>query len=110
MPTPHCIVDALAKEGAFKGGKLGIVAPAQDKALLEKVILPALKQDKISGTVAIANAPPGDIPAGQAEMDTILERFKSDGVKTILAEGGSIVIGRSASRPDELPTAPGGDE
>ncbi len=60
--------------------------------MLEKVILPALKQDKISGTVAIANAPPGDIPAGQAEMDTILERFKSDGVKTILAEGGSIAL------------------
>ena len=46
--------------------------------------------------------PAGDIPAGEAETDTILERFKADKVKTILAVGGSItLVARSMSSKGE---------
>ena len=85
-------VDALAKDGAFKKGKVGVVAAAVDESTVEQVVLPALKKNKVSPTVAINSAPTGDIPAGEAETDTILERFKSDGVKTILAVGGAITL------------------
>ena len=85
-------VDALAKDGAFKKGKVGVVAAAVDESSVEEVVLPALKKNKVSPTVAINSAPTGDIPAGEAETDTILERFKADGVKTILAVGGAITL------------------
>jgi ABC-type branched-subunit amino acid transport system substrate-binding protein len=85
-------VDALAKDGVFKKGKVGVVAAAVDESTVEQVVLPTLKKNKISPTVAINSAPAGDIPAGEAETDTILERFEADGVKTILAVGGSITL------------------
>jgi ABC-type branched-subunit amino acid transport system substrate-binding protein len=86
------IVDALAKDGVFKKGMVGVVDVAQEKSVVDNVVVPALKKNKVSSTVAILNAPPGDIPAGQAEMDTVLERFKADKVKTILAVGGTPVL------------------
>ena len=91
-PDVALIVDALAKDGVFKKGKVGVVDVAQEKAVVDNVVMPALKKNKVSTTVAILNAPQGDIPAGQAEMDTVLERFKADNVKTILAVGGTGVL------------------
>jgi len=92
-PDIGLIVDALAKDGVFKKGKVGVVDVAQEKSVVDNIVMPALKKNKVSSTeVAILNAPQGDIPAGQAEMDTVLERFKSDGVKTILAVGGTPVL------------------
>lgn len=88
-PDLALIVDALAEDGAFKG-KVGVAAAAVEESSTEDVVLPALKKNKIKYTVAINNAPTGDIPAGEAETDAILERFRADGVKTILAVGGSI--------------------
>ncbi len=83
------IVDALAEDGAFKR-KVGVVAAAVEESSTEDVVLPALEKHKIKATVAINNAPTGDIPAGEAETDAILERFEADGVKTILAVGGTV--------------------
>jgi ABC-type branched-subunit amino acid transport system substrate-binding protein len=85
-------VDALAKEGVFKKGKVGVLAAAVDESTVEKVVVPTLKENNVSPTVAIGNAPAGDIPAGEAETDATLERFKADKVKTILAVGGSITL------------------
>jgi ABC-type branched-subunit amino acid transport system substrate-binding protein len=98
------IVDALAKEGAFKKRKVGVVAAAADESTVDKVVVPTLKKNKVSPTVALNNAPTGDIPAGEAETDTILERFKADGVKTILAVGGSInQVAQRLARTDYRP-------
>ena len=84
------VVDALAKDGAFKNGKVGVVAAAVEKSSTDDVVVPALKRNKISPIVAINNAPTGDIPAGEVETDAILERFKAEKVKTILAVGQTI--------------------
>jgi ABC-type branched-subunit amino acid transport system substrate-binding protein len=92
-PDVGLIVDALAKDGVFKNGKVGVVDVAQEKSVVDNVVMPALKKNKVTSTeTAILNAPQGDIPAGQAEMDTVLERFKTDKVKTILAVGGTGVL------------------
>jgi ABC-type branched-subunit amino acid transport system substrate-binding protein len=98
------IVDALAKDGVFGKGKVGVVDVAQEKSVVDDVVIPALKKNKVSTTVAILNAPPGDIPAGQAEMDTVLERFKTDKVKTILAVGGTgVLVAQRLAKTDYKP-------
>ncbi len=80
-------VDALAADGAFKGGKLGIVVSNDSKPLYDAVVAPALKQHKVSGTVASITATQGDNVAIEREAGAILERFKSDGVNKILVVG-----------------------
>jgi branched-chain amino acid transport system substrate-binding protein len=80
-------VDALTADGAFKGGKLGIVVSNDSKALYDSVVAPALKEHNVSGTVASITATQGDNTAIEREAGAILERFKSDGVNKVLVVG-----------------------
>jgi hypothetical protein len=98
------IIDALAKEGVFKKGKLGIVGASAQKTLIDGVVMPALKRNKVSGTLAIGNAPPGDVPAANAEMDSILERFKANGIKTVLGVGDNgLLVAQRLAKTDYRP-------
>jgi ABC-type branched-subunit amino acid transport system substrate-binding protein len=83
------VMDTLARGGALKG-KLGVVALAtEEKNLLDAQVLPGLKRNGIKGTVAIIDAPLNDVVAGTQQATTIAERFKSDGIKTVLLVGGT---------------------
>jgi ABC-type branched-subunit amino acid transport system substrate-binding protein len=83
------VIDTLATSGALKG-KLGIVTLAADEqSLLHDVVLPALKRNKIKGTSAILDASTTDTVAVTQQAGTFAERFKSDGVKTVLLVGNS---------------------
>jgi ABC-type branched-subunit amino acid transport system substrate-binding protein len=97
-------VDALATAGALKG-KLGIVAIAtEQESQLNDVVVPALKQHKIKGTTAIIDAPPDDPVANTQQASTIMERFKSDGVKTVLLVGGAVnAVTNALSKTDYRP-------
>jgi ABC-type branched-subunit amino acid transport system substrate-binding protein len=84
--TPRAI-DALAKGGALKG-KIGVVAAATEKEnLLDAVVLPSLKRNGIKNTVAIIDAPLSDTVAATQQAGTIAEKFKSEGIKTVLLVG-----------------------
>ena len=97
-------VDALAADGAFKGGKLGIIISNDAKPLYDDVVSPALKQHKVSGTVASITATQGDSVAIEREASAILERFKSEGVNKILVVGQDMLgIGNSLSKTDYRP-------
>jgi len=80
-------IDALAADGAFKGGKLGIIVSNDAGPLYDDVVAPALKKHKVSGTTASITATQGDSVAIQREAGAILERFKADGVNKILVVG-----------------------
>jgi ABC-type branched-subunit amino acid transport system substrate-binding protein len=97
-------IDALAKSGALKG-KLGIVGIADEKiSQLDGVVLPALKRNKLTGTSAIIDAPSSDPVLAVQQATTIMERFKSDGVKTVLLVGGAVTAVVSAlSKSDYRP-------
>ena len=83
------VIDTLAKAGALKG-KVGVVALAtEEKNLLDAQVLPGLKRNGIKNTVAIIDAPLTDTVAGTQQATTIAERFKSDGIKTVLLVGGT---------------------
>ncbi len=84
--TPRA-VDALVKSGDLKG-KIGIVGVAtEEKNLLDAAVLPALKRNGIKNTVAIIDAPLNDTVAATQQAGTIAEKFKSEGLKTVLLVG-----------------------
>ena len=86
--TPRA-VDALVKSGDLKG-KIGVVAVAsEEKNLLDAAVLPALKRNGIKNTVAIIDTPLSDTVAATQQAGTIAEKFKSDGIKTVLLVGAS---------------------
>jgi hypothetical protein len=93
------VVDALAAEGVFKKGKVGLITHSQEQPLLDNVVLPALKRNGVKVSSAIIDAPASDTVAAQAQADTIIQRFEADGIKTILAAGNSIVAaGRAVAK------------
>jgi len=84
--TPRA-VDALVKSGDIKG-KIGVVGVAsEEKNLLDAAVLPSLKRNGIKNTVAIIDAPLTDTVAATQQAGTIAEKFKSDGIKTVLLVG-----------------------
>jgi ABC-type branched-subunit amino acid transport system substrate-binding protein len=97
-------IDALVKAGALKG-KLGMVAIAdEEQSQLKDVVLPALKQHKLTGTTAIIDAPSSDPVLNVQQATTIMERFKSDGVKTVLLVGGAVTaVVNALSKSDYRP-------
>ncbi len=97
-------VAALASAGVLKG-KLGIVANAnEEQSQLKDVVLPALKAQRIKSTTAIIDAPPDDTVANVQQAGTIMERFKVDGVKTVLLVGGSVnAVANALSKTDYRP-------
>ena len=97
-------IDALAKSGSLKG-KLGIVGIADEKqSQVDDVVLPALKRHKMNGTVAIIDAPSSDPVLAVQQATTIMERFKSERVKTVLLVGGAVTaVVNALSRSDYRP-------
>jgi len=86
--TPRA-VDALVKSGDLKG-KIGVVALATEKKnLLDAAVLPSLKRNGIKNTVAVIDVPLTDTVAATQQAGTIAEKFKSDGIKTVLLVGGT---------------------
>ncbi len=105
------VIDTLTKAGAFKGGKVGLVTLAADENLLNDVVMPALKRNGVKVTTsAIIDAPANDVTAGITQAGTIMERFKSDGIKTVLAVNNSpsaviTALGKTDYRPRIAATA-----
>jgi ABC-type branched-subunit amino acid transport system substrate-binding protein len=84
--TPRA-VDALVKSGDLKG-KIGVVGVAsEEKNLLDAAVVPSLKRNGIKNTVAIIDAPLNDTVAATQQAGTIAEKFKSEGIKTVLLVG-----------------------
>lgn len=79
------LVNAAKADGLIDGQKVQIHASADDQSLLGPV---QELVEAAGGTVTRAvsgTAPPGDVPAGEAETDVWIERAEADGVDTILA-------------------------
>ncbi|HLM19092.1 MAG TPA: ABC transporter substrate-binding protein [Acidimicrobiia bacterium] len=101
--TPRAI-DALAAGGAFKG-KVGVVAVAQEeKNLLDAVVVPSLKRNGVKYTDAIIDVPLTDTVAAQQQAGTIGEKFKSEGIKTLLLVGSTpTVVSNALKNTDYRP-------
>jgi hypothetical protein len=82
----EAVVNAFNDRGELKG-KVGVFGNARDKAQIDRVqsLLKGLKVDVVDP--GIAAAPDGDVPANQAAIKTIGQRFKSEGVDTVVIAG-----------------------
>lgn len=97
-------VEAFAKEGAFKGGKVGVIVSADAQGMYDDVVAPALKRAKVKPTVGNITATQGDALAAEQQSGVILERFKTEGVKTILVVGQAFIqVGNALAKTDYRP-------
>ena len=100
--TPRA-VDALVKSGELKG-KVGVVGVAsEEKNLLDAAVLPSLKRNGIKNTVAIIDAPLSDTVAATQQAGTIAEKFKSEGIKTVLLVGAAPSAVQQRTEEHRLP-------
>ncbi|MCY3862931.1 MAG: ABC transporter substrate-binding protein [bacterium] len=79
------LVNAAKADGLIDGRKIQIHASSDDEFLLGPV---QELVEAAGGTVTRAvsgTAPPGDVPAGEAEVDVWIERAEADGVDAVLA-------------------------
>jgi len=99
------VVDAFADEGLFKKAKVGVVYPVGQKTLADEVILPALAQNKVKATTAVIDTAANDVVAAQQLSGTIAEKFKSEGVDTVVVVGNAFqVFATALEKMDYRPT------
>lgn len=97
-------IEALAADGAFKGKKLGIVVDVQSQNTFDNVVAPALKRNKVKGTIANITATQGDDVATEQQSAVIAERFESEGINKVLFVGTSAVqFGNALAKTDYRP-------
>jgi ABC-type branched-subunit amino acid transport system substrate-binding protein len=89
--TVESLIAALASEGIFKKAKVGVVAAAQQRALLEEVVEPALDKQKVDYTTAVIDVAADDTVAAEQQAGTIAERFESEDVDTVVVVGNAFV-------------------
>ncbi|MFM8303155.1 MAG: ABC transporter substrate-binding protein [Actinomycetota bacterium] len=89
--TVNQVIDGVASEGVFKKAKVGVVGTAGQKALIDGVILPALKRNKVKATTALIDVAANDTVAAQQQAGVIAERFKSQGIDTVVVAGNAFV-------------------
>jgi ABC-type branched-subunit amino acid transport system substrate-binding protein len=112
LAPPTNVYDKLqltvyAKQGIFKNKKVGIFAGATTDEPEIPVVQSILKKLKVSVVAtAIDSAPQQDLPASDAQVETIAQRFQADGVNEVVAVGYGSAIwpnGLSASQSSYNP-------
>jgi ABC-type branched-subunit amino acid transport system substrate-binding protein len=107
--TVEKVVQAFIEDGAFKNKKVGVVTAVQEQGLLDDTVLPILKKNKIKNASAIIDVAADDVTAGEQQAGVIAERFREDGVDTVLVVGNAIqlfatALGKTDYRPQLLAT------
>jgi hypothetical protein len=90
------VIDALAADGQFKKAKVGLVYAVGQKALTDQVILPALARNKVKPTTAVIDTAADDVVAAQQLSGTIAQRFKDEGIDSVVVVGNAFQVFASA--------------
>lgn len=82
------LVNLLVQEKALKGAKVGFLADQDSEARIEDVVVPALKKAKVkTGSTAVLSITTADTSAAQAQLDSFIEKWKSEKVNTVFMAG-----------------------
>jgi hypothetical protein len=85
------LVDLLKKNGKFKGKKVAVLGGSQESATVNQTIVPALKKAGVPlGTTAVLSITGTDTTAAQAQLDSFIERWKSEHVNGIFLSGDEV--------------------
>lgn len=91
LTTDHALtklLDVLAKQGVFKGHKVGVVGQSEDQADVNNLALPELKKLGVPvAQTAINDAPTTDVNAGYQQYKLIANKFQAAGVDLVVAVG-----------------------
>jgi len=87
--TDGVMVKLLKEQNTLAGKKVAVLAGAQNKKSVETALVPGLKSLGIEmGTTALLNTgTTGDTTSAQSQLDSVIERWKSEGVTAVFATG-----------------------
>jgi ABC-type branched-subunit amino acid transport system substrate-binding protein len=82
------LVNLLVANGTLKGKTVGTLADQDSEGRVKDVVLPALKKAKIkTGSSAVLSITGTDTSAAQAQLDSFIEKWKSEDVDTVFIAG-----------------------
>jgi hypothetical protein len=83
------LLQLLQKEGTLKDKTIAVMGDATEATVVNKTIVPALKTMgvKMGATAVLSVGTTGDTTAAEAQLDSFIERWKSQGVDTVFLSG-----------------------
>jgi len=82
------LINLLSGSGKIKGKTVAVVGDKNNEARVNDVIVPALKKAKAkTGSTAILTITGTDTTAAQAQMESFIEKWKTEGVNTVFLAG-----------------------
>ena len=82
------LINLLVEGGKLKGKTVGILADQNSEGRIKSTVAPALKSAKVkTGSTAVLSITGTDTSAAQAQLDSFIEKWKSEGVNAIYMAG-----------------------
>jgi hypothetical protein len=82
------LMDVLVAEGTLDGRTVAVLASASTSARAESAIIPRLEEEGIDqGSFAVLDIAGEDTSAAQAQLDGFVERWRGEGVDTVIISG-----------------------
>lgn len=82
------LANLLASTGRLKGKTVAVVGDKNNETRVNDVIVPALKKNKVkTGSTAILSITGTDTTAAQAQVDSFVEKWKTEGVNAVFLAG-----------------------
>ncbi|HLI72300.1 MAG TPA: ABC transporter substrate-binding protein [Acidimicrobiales bacterium] len=86
--TDGILVSLLKKQGTLKGKKIAILSEVDNQSVVTNAVQPALGKLGIpTGSTAILDVTGADTSAAQAQLDSFIERWKSENVSALFVTG-----------------------
>jgi ABC-type branched-subunit amino acid transport system substrate-binding protein len=86
------ILDLLARNNTLKGKKVAVLTQQDSKDRVDKLVAPALKKMKVKqGTTGVLSITGTDTSAAQSQLDSFIEKWKSEGIDTFAIIGQTVV-------------------
>jgi hypothetical protein len=91
-PTPErvdtVVLNLMQKQHSLKGKKIAVLGELTSQNVVNDSVVPGLKRLGVPmGSTAILNVTGSDTSAAQTQLDSFIERWKSDGVNALFVSG-----------------------
>jgi len=82
------LVELLKKRGTFEGHKVAVLGQVKSAAIVNDTILPDLKAAGVElGATGLLNIQDKDTTQPEMQLDSLIERWKTEGVDTVFLSG-----------------------
>jgi ABC-type branched-subunit amino acid transport system substrate-binding protein len=86
--TDNILVDLMKKQKTLDGKKIAVLGETTSEKIVKNSVEPALKRLGVStGTTAILSISGSDTTAAQSQLDSFIERWKTEGVNALYISG-----------------------